>query len=1124
MGVATDEPSKKRQRLSLKSSRNKTAIKDSNQDANNNANQFPKNSASSSSTDTSISSCATETNTSSCSGSLSTTCAESGSTTSSGFTGSNTSVNETGSSSQSGTSCHESSSLATCHSAASSSAVGSSSSASETSTSDVTGSSSGASENRVPAVASLENLGNTCFMNSVMQVLRFTPGFLDNLAVLYQDVVASEKIIKKNRGNEENEDACVDDKTTKLCWTLVKNIYRMYRDQSALEDKYEEVASDDVMSMAVRPVKVLSIIRELNPMYEGYMQHDAQEFLRCIQCYLQDAEKEVQKFYSLLPSKFSPNIHANPVMQRFLDLARDIDRRKALTKPEDTSVDHKDCLSNGLEVDKVKVNLFVKPEKEIKAVKSPTKAIQMPHEADTAGIIDEVVGEMSLPSASLEPHAQNGVDMKQGIEIGNTDKDSQENNLGPVANKQKTKEARKSRRAKPYDITASNKRDREKSQNGVTKKEDRCTADVDKLSHPAEDFSVRTYAKRRLGMRGAVVKKTSDDLFEEMKELEQAVISEEKKCAKIALESEKRVKEAVENSFDSNKDTFKTENGDQRSFQDAFSVFLNTLAPKDNSQSDSDDEDIVMQKKKEKLIRSSPRRSPRKTKSDFVRGCDKLPLSKLALSSKSHAMVQSAKFKLDFSINSTCKLGNKHENSVNVSHNASCAEGYCHGDLNDDNRTTEKDVHIKQETETEYVNSKDTEKTYPTEVKDCILKSDPKPDHFVPHITLNPIVKLENCDHVLTGSGKSVSAAYADSQMSPMKSGNRKDSNNYLKLRSDSMMENINNDEDLKRAITEMLNSPVKSRSKFDMVERNFQGTMMLRTQCLVCETSWERNEDFHDISVPVRIETLDTDSDGGQEAMPPTHSLLDLIEASTEVEKLQQDNKYRCEKCNTYTEAERSIHYDVLPNILSLHLKRFSSEAKRPGSLFKINDSINIPLVLPCLRYKCSTACLRPDHTYKLYGIVTHSGASLTSGHYLSYVRALPSKTKTSKNNCESVKVIHGNIITVMDKPDTSVCLKGAMTRKKAGVTTKLPARFTDNVVTNTKVKAFENIVPKKTKINVEETLVPTPAFSSEWFECDDETIRVFDSQEFEELLSGNSGALLGTPYILFYHKATLC
>ena len=43
-------------------------------------------------------------------------------------------------------------------------------------------------------------------MNSILQVLRYTPGFLDNLAQLFQDILASEKIKRKNKNNIETED------------------------------------------------------------------------------------------------------------------------------------------------------------------------------------------------------------------------------------------------------------------------------------------------------------------------------------------------------------------------------------------------------------------------------------------------------------------------------------------------------------------------------------------------------------------------------------------------------------------------------------------------------------------------------------------------------------------------------------------------------------------------------------------------------------------------------------------------------------------------------------------------------------------------------------------------------
>ena len=42
--------------------------------------------------------------------------------------------------------------------------------------------------NSPPPIASLSNLGNTCFLNSVLYTLRFTPGFLHSLHHLINDL------------------------------------------------------------------------------------------------------------------------------------------------------------------------------------------------------------------------------------------------------------------------------------------------------------------------------------------------------------------------------------------------------------------------------------------------------------------------------------------------------------------------------------------------------------------------------------------------------------------------------------------------------------------------------------------------------------------------------------------------------------------------------------------------------------------------------------------------------------------------------------------------------------------------------------------------------------------------
>lgn len=109
-------------------------------------------------------------------------------------------------------------------------------------------------------------------------------------------------------------------------------------------------------------------------------------------------------------------------------------------------------------------------------------------------------------------------------------------------------------------------------------------------------------------------------------------------------------------------------------------------------------------------------------------------------------------------------------------------------------------------------------------------------------------------------------------------------------------------------------------------------------------------------------------------------------------------------------------------------------------------------------------------------------------------------------------------------DKPSCSSKRSGTVTRKKAGVVTKLPSRYTENVIADTKVRAFETVVAKKVKVDIADQVMPSRRFTSEWFEFDDETVRVFEESEFIERLNGESGELLGTPYLLFYHKATLC
>lgn len=49
-----------------------------------------------------------------------------------------------------------------------------------------------------------------------------------------------------------------------------------------------------------------------------------------------------------------------------------------------------------------------------------------------------------------------------------------------------------------------------------------------------------------------------------------------------------------------------------------------------------------------------------------------------------------------------------------------------------------------------------------------------------------------------------------------------------------------------------------------------------------------------------------------------------------------------------------------------------------------------------------------------------------------------------------------------------------------------------------------------------------PTRQYPGQWLECDDETVRVHDEESFLGMLQGEDGSLMGTPYVLFYHRNT--
>uniref|UniRef100_A0A182SW88 USP domain-containing protein n=1 Tax=Anopheles maculatus TaxID=74869 RepID=A0A182SW88_9DIPT len=156
----------------------------------------------------------------------------------------------------------------------------------------------------------------------------------------------------------------------------------------------------------------------------------------------------------------------------------------------------------------------------------------------------------------------------------------------------------------------------------------------------------------------------------------------------------------------------------------------------------------------------------------------------------------------------------------------------------------------------------------------------------------------------------------------------------------------------------------------------DFEGVTVSRTRCLSCETVTEQKETMIDIAIPI------TSSEVSDAVKNPQQFYQD---ACITQEYFRGDNKYRCEVCSGYTEACRTISFDILPRLLVLQLKRFN------GDMEKINSYIPTPFILQCFCAECiGKSDSEKRHIYRLYSVITHVGARMSVGHYIAYTSSL--------------------------------------------------------------------------------------------------------------------------------------
>lgn len=140
-------------------------------------------------------------------------------------------------------------------------------------------------------------------------------------------------------------------------------------------------------------------------------------------------------------------------------------------------------------------------------------------------------------------------------------------------------------------------------------------------------------------------------------------------------------------------------------------------------------------------------------------------------------------------------------------------------------------------------------------------------------------------------------------------------------------------------------------------------------------------------------------------------YSLDDLLTHFSNIEVLDDNNKWNCDNCKENVNAKRETKIYMPPKILVIHIKRFVHMKVHDTTIRKkSNNLIKFPLILSITNY-CDhkeTLC----NNYNLFAISNHIG-SIDNGHYFAYVKSLENNKWYSLNDTHISEITEEKLVT---------------------------------------------------------------------------------------------------------------